>query len=136
VQEDREDLQEFISRCTLHLQNALEEQRKLELYQYKKHNDKPRTQAGRQKYEKTEKGLYSRSKINFNRRTRFENACENLTWEEKKAIGRFYKNCPKGYEVDHIYPIAKGGKHTISNLQYLTAEENKRKGAKLDYKYE
>jgi 5-methylcytosine-specific restriction endonuclease McrA len=35
------------------------------------------------------------------------------------------------YEVDHIIPISKGGKHSLSNLQYLTKEENRRKSNKI-----
>lgn len=33
------------------------------------------------------------------------------------------------HEVDHIVPIAAGGLHEASNLQVLTAAENKAKGA-------
>lgn len=53
--------------------------------------------------------------------------------EDLNAVKEFYLNCPKGYEVDHIIPISKGGPHSLSNLQYLTADENKRKGAKLNW---
>jgi 5-methylcytosine-specific restriction endonuclease McrA len=35
------------------------------------------------------------------------------------------------HEVDHIIPISKGGYHHQDNLQILTAEENRKKGAKL-----
>lgn len=55
----------------------------------------------------------------------------DLSKKELKAIRKFYKNCPKGYEVDHIYPISKGGYHILSNLQYLTITENRRKNAKV-----
>lgn len=47
------------------------------------------------------------------------------------AIQEFYLNCPKGYEVDHIIPISKGGLHTLENLQYLTVSENRRKSNKI-----
>ena len=47
------------------------------------------------------------------------------------AIREFYANCPKGYEVDHIVPISKGGLHHQDNLQYLTVTENRRKGNRL-----
>jgi 5-methylcytosine-specific restriction endonuclease McrA len=49
------------------------------------------------------------------------------------AIRQFYKNRPKGHEVDHIIPISKGGLHTLENLQYLTIRENRRKSNKLDW---
>lgn len=51
------------------------------------------------------------------------------------AIKEFYKNCPEGYHVDHIIPLQGknvSGLHIISNLQYLTPEENTRKGNKYD----
>ena len=49
------------------------------------------------------------------------------------AIKEFYKNCPSGYEVDHIIPISKGGLHSLPNLQYLTSTDNKRKNNKLNW---
>jgi 5-methylcytosine-specific restriction endonuclease McrA len=48
-----------------------------------------------------------------------------------KALQDFYLNCPVGYEVDHIIPISKGGLHCLSNLQYLTISENRRKSNKI-----
>jgi hypothetical protein len=48
-----------------------------------------------------------------------------------QAIKLFYENCPKGYEVDHIIPISKGGLHTLENLQYLTIRENRCKSNKI-----
>jgi hypothetical protein len=49
------------------------------------------------------------------------------------SIKLFYQNCPKGYEVDHITPISKGGLHSIENLQYLTISENRQKHANLNW---
>jgi hypothetical protein len=46
-------------------------------------------------------------------------------------IKEFYLNCPIGYEVDHIIPISKRGLHTLSNLQYLTISENRKKWCKI-----
>jgi 5-methylcytosine-specific restriction endonuclease McrA len=51
--------------------------------------------------------------------------------EDISALQEFYKNCPEGYEVDHIIPLSKGGAHSLSNLQYLTITENRRKGNRI-----
>ena len=51
--------------------------------------------------------------------------------ENISALQEYYANCPKGYEVDHIIPISKGGLHSLSNLQYLTKEDNRRKSNKI-----
>lgn len=48
-----------------------------------------------------------------------------------EALQEFYRNCPEGYEVDHIIPISKGGQHTLENLQYLTISDNRRKSNKI-----
>ena len=47
------------------------------------------------------------------------------------AIQEFYLNCQPGQEVAHIIPISKGGLHTLSNLQYLTISENRKKSNKI-----
>lgn len=50
---------------------------------------------------------------------------------EKSRILEFYKNCPDGFEVDHIIPLNGrnvSGLHILSNLQYLPISENRKKG--------
>ncbi|MBY0419179.1 MAG: hypothetical protein K2W88_14115 [Pararheinheimera sp.] len=47
---------------------------------------------------------------------------------DRNLIKEIYKNCPEGYEVDHITPVSKGGLHHQDNLQYLTIGGNRSKG--------
>ena len=60
-----------------------------------------------------------------------------LSKAQKKEISKFYKDCPEGYQVDHIIPLRSRivcGLHVLWNLQYLPASENLKKSNKLgDY---
>ena len=56
------------------------------------------------------------------------------TLGDKNSITEFYRNTPKGYEVDHIIPLngkTVNGLHTRSNLQYLTIHDNRVKSNKV-----
>lgn len=56
-----------------------------------------------------------------------------VPWASLKDIKKFYVNCPKGYEVDHIIPVQGkkvSGLHVLNNLQYLPKTENRKKGNK------
>lgn len=57
-----------------------------------------------------------------------------VSWTDFKAIKVFYENCPKGYHVDHYYPLQGkvcSGLHVLENLRYLPAIENLAKGNKM-----
>ena len=58
------------------------------------------------------------------RNRKLEAQFNSLSSIEQLAILDFYIDRPKGYHVDHIYPIIHGGLHCLSNLQYLTAKDN------------
>lgn len=59
------------------------------------------------------------------------------TWlkkEDLQLISSFYRNCPPGYHVDHIEPLAGNsscGLHVIWNLQYLPMHDNLSKGNRI-----
>lgn len=64
------------------------------------------------------------------RRARFKSEC-NLTKIQKKIIDCFYQQAQRlekrfgiKFHVDHIIPLAKGGKHIPTNLQVLPASLN------------
>jgi 5-methylcytosine-specific restriction endonuclease McrA len=65
------------------------------------------------------------------RRSRMKDASIDLTDDENNDILQMYISCPKGYEVDHITPISRGGKHHPDNLQILTMRENRKKYNKI-----
>lgn len=50
-----------------------------------------------------------------------------------KLIRKIYRQCPDGYEVDHIIALSEGGLHHENNLQYLPALENRKKNKTQNY---
>lgn len=52
------------------------------------------------------------------------------SWANIQSIAEFYRNCPKGYHVDHILPLQGNlvsGLHVENNLQYLSMSDNCKK---------
>jgi hypothetical protein len=67
------------------------------------------------------------------RRARELNALPS--WADLDAIAEFYRVKPEGFHVDHIIPLQGKlvcGLHTLNNLQYLTAFDNKSKSNKFE----
>lgn len=96
-----------------------------------KHRNSVNAQA--RKRRKEAPGLYKATKAR-RRAAEIQAIPKWMTDEEWKLIIEFYKNCPEGYEVDHIIPLqgkTVRGFHCLSNLQYLTKSENRKKGAKV-----
>jgi len=63
---------------------------------------------------------------------------ETLTAIEKARLLEFYEiararraQTGEKWEVDHIIPVSRGGRHHPDNLQLLLGTENARKGARL-----
>lgn len=55
-------------------------------------------------------------------------------WAQTDLIKDLYENCPKGYHVDHEYPLSSKevcGLHVLANLRYLPALENIAKGNRV-----
>lgn len=66
---------------------------------------------------------------------------ESLTKQEKNRIATIYAKSRKltketgiQHHVDHIKPLAAGGRHHPDNLQILTADQNLKKGSKYEGK--
>jgi hypothetical protein len=51
-------------------------------------------------------------------------------WADREAIRQYYRDCPAGFDVDHVVPIRGKrvcGLHVLENLQYLAPSANKQK---------
>lgn len=77
-----------------------------------------------------------RKRINCHKVMKYRARKNNQTPSDAdmEIIKEIYKQRPEGYEVDHIIPLSRGGLHHQDNLQYLTKEENQKKGNKLNWR--
>jgi 5-methylcytosine-specific restriction endonuclease McrA len=91
----------------------------------------------KKKYESTENGKIT--KLNSDHRRRMEKKSGKVTakeWAEKlKEFNYCCVNCgtDENIQMDHIYPLSKGGKHHIDNIQPLCGSCNSSKGAKIEW---
>ena len=53
-------------------------------------------------------------------------------YEEAKRI---QEETGIAHEVDHIFPLSKGGAHCVDNLRIITATDNRRKGASTEKEF-
>jgi predicted ATP-dependent protease len=110
---------------------------------YKENSEKEKLRC--REYKKNNKNKISDYRLHYERRNtktinsktakrRAKKLQALPTWANLEAIKEFYKKCPKGYHVDHIYPLQSNkvcGLHVLANLQYLIASDNIRKSNKM-----
>lgn len=98
-----------------------------------RYKNKPRTEAYKQ-YQKAYHKLHPWLYLEKCARRRAAAKQATPKWVDRKALLSIYKNCPKGFHVDHIIPlngVNVSGLHVPYNLQYLPAMENIKKGNKI-----
>lgn len=124
---------DFIRRCNDIFEeegNANYEKRKKSINDWNE-NNREKLRSLQKIYNQSEKGKIANKRKMSVRHARIREQSNLLSLEELEEIRIFYVNCPPEYHVDHIYPISKGGRHHISNLQYLLAQENRKKHNKV-----
>lgn len=102
------------------------------MQQYRE-NNREKYRILNKRYRKTENGRKLHNATEGKRRAQKLSATPK--WADMDKIKQIYKNCPEGHHVDHIVPLQGKnvcGLHIESNLQYLPAEENIKKGNKVE----
>ena len=103
---------------------------------YTQNNNKGKRKKIIKKYYENNKDKYY--SWNAERRALENGFYNQLSKKEKLEIKKVYNlrnEMNKGnklkYEVDHIIPLSKGGKHHASNLEVITMKENRKKYNKI-----
>lgn len=136
-----EHLKEFIHRVETDLKSEIDNtlkyihERELKIKKKWNNENREKLRELQKIYAQSKKGKKTRKKTWLNsqrtRRFREKKSFETLTEQDIEKTREFYRNKPNGYVIDHIIPLCKNGTSHISNLQYLTREENSKKGIKL-----
>ena len=88
-----------------------------------------------QRYFATKRGkAVNRAKVAKYKAAKLQRIPVWISKDELNMMRFFYIKCPEGSDVDHIVPLQGrnvSGLHVLSNLQYLTKEENGRKANKF-----
>ena len=103
----------------------------LKKYRKDKYQERKEFNSLRMKKHYLENKGYYKNKTNKRRAIKLRAIPKFANLEKIKEI---YKNCPKGYEVDHIIPLQGknvSGLHIETNLQYLPMLENRVKSNKF-----
>jgi len=88
----------------------------------------------RKKYRKTDRGKALHCEQSQRRRANKLNSLASLTELEKLEIEIMYEEVSmlgKGWHVDHIVPLSKGGLHHPDNLQIVSSMYNVRKSDRI-----
>jgi len=109
-----------------------EKKKAYDRFYYEANNEK--IKAYNSIYRKNNRGLLNA----YNSKREADKIKATPLWANLEKIKEIYKNCPKGYHVDHVIPLKSKyvcGLHVENNLQYLTAKENIVKSNKIIDKY-
>ena len=102
-----------------------------------RYNKSEKGKESYKRYRETEKGQRTSRHCHARRRAKVKKASIGLTREQEGEIQQVYLHAVRvtnklqiPFEVDHIVPISKGGKHEPLNLQVVPRAWNRSKGNK------